>query len=296
MKRLLSMFIIALGCTMMSAQSFNFVNLPTSPVEAALGGATFAYNADAFSAEVNPAAMSLSVKKFAVAATYQMWAPNSMNMTAAGLGAFYRFKNLSIGLSGRYYMEPSYDIINSQAKVTGSYKPAHNDVALSLAYSVDNKWSFGVVVRNLSFGFSEEAKISSLGFDLMGEYSNKGFIVAVGVKNLGPNIKIGTINGAKYNLPAYAKAGASYTVKGFSATAEFDYMFNGGIMAGIGAQYKFFDIVALRAGYHYGSEKTIPQYFSAGLGIDIIGITLNAAAIISATMGTSLSFGLGYSF
>jgi len=299
MKRIVSIALVILGCTVASAQSFQFVNLPGSPVDAALGGATFVLKSDAFSAENNPAEMSLSENKFSAAATYQMWTPTSNKTTVAGLGAFYRIKHFSVGLSGRYFMEQPYDIIDKNAKVTGSFKPTHNTVALALGYSIETRksvYSLGIVVRNLSFGLAEDVKVSSLTFDLMGEYCRNGFKAGIGIKNLGPNIKVGTINAVNYDVPTFARAGASYNIKGFSVTGEFDYMLKGGIMAGAGVQYELFDVLALRAGYHYGTETTIPQYFSAGLGINVIGIELDAAAMFSSLMGTSLSFGLGYNF
>lgn len=297
MKHIITTALSVLFCIGASAQSFGFINFPVSPTQAALGGAGLALDADGFAVDVNPAAMSLSDKRLSAQADYQMLAPSSLDLKMVGAGAFYRIKSFSFGLSGRFFTEPSYDVISSSAKVTGSYTPRHVSLALGLAYAFSDRISAGLSARYLSFSFAEGVDVKTPSFDVSAEYSTEAFSAVLAIKNLSHDVSVGKYNKKYYKIPSYAAAGLSYSLAGFSATAEFDCMFSGSIMAGIGAQYELFDIVDLRAGYHYGNgTDAIPQYLSAGLGVHVIGIEFNAAAMFSRKMGTSLSFGLGYSF
>ena len=99
-----------------------------------------------------------------------------------------------------------------------------------------------------------------------------------------------------------AKLGAGYDLSLGSSTlafaAEADVIFAGGVMAGLGCEYSFKDIVYARAGYHYGnSVNVIPSYASAGLGFKIFGAQLNFAYLFgSAVLSNSMNVSVGYSF
>lgn len=77
----------------------------------------------------------------------------------------------------------------------------------------------------------------------------------------------------------------------------------GGLPAGgcsVGAEYGFNSIAALRAGYHYGSNKNgLPSYASIGAGLSLYGITVDAAYLIAparSAMHNTFMVGIGYRF
>ena len=79
---------------------------------------------------------------------------------------------------------------------------------------------------------------------------------------------------------------------------EADYLFNGGMMAGLGAEYCIADIAFLRAGYHYGDPaNALASYASLGLGEVFSGFSIDLAFLTaSETLGNTFMMGLGYSF
>ena len=87
-------------------------------------------------------------------------------------------------------------------------------------------------------------------------------------------------------------------VSGLTVGAEVDYLFTGGLMAGLGVEYTIVDIVSLRGGFHYGDPaKAVPMYASVGLGVKFAGVHLDAAFLTaSQTLGNTLMIGLGYAF
>ena len=95
-----------------------------------------------------------------------------------------------------------------------------------------------------------------------------------------------------------AVSGGVRPVSGLTIGAEVDYLFQGGLMAGLGVEYTIVDIVSLRGGFHYGdAAKAVPMYASLGLGVKFAGVHLDAAFLLaSKTLGNTLMFGLGYSF
>lgn len=69
-------------------------------------------------------------------------------------------------------------------------------------------------------------------------------------------------------------------------------------MAGAAAQYDWNDCLFVRCGYHYGDEtKAIPSYASAGIGVKLSGVSLDAVWLFaSGTLRNSFALSLGYSF
>jgi hypothetical protein len=58
----------------------------------------------------------------------------------------------------------------------------------------------------------------------------------------------------------------------------------------------FRDMLALRLGYHYGSDSSaVPSYASAGVGIKLSGITLDASYLFASdVLKNTFSIGIGY--
>ena len=284
-----------------SAQSFTYLNIQTDPRGVAMAGASEALEAGAFAVDVNPAAMSLSSKSLDVQASYTMWSPKTSDLKIASLGAFYRFGKFSLGIAGRYFMEPSYDIIDANAKTTGSFTPKNIAFGLGMSYSFAEKFSVGLSARLLSFNPAEEAKVASFAADLSFMYDGGAFKAALGLNNLGPKVTLYKEKGwadSSYSLPTMVKAGASYSIAGFTGSAEADFIFGGSIMAGAGVEYDIAKIFAVRAGYHYGKgDAAIPSHVSVGAGVHFAGFKLDASFIPSiGTGGSGLMFALGYSF
>ena len=268
----------------------------SDPVAYATGGASVARPADAFAADNNAAAMSLSAGTFDVAATYGSWAPKTAANMVVGLGTYYKVNDkFAIGLSGRVLRDQPYDITSGGGQITGSFTPMDIVAGLGLSYAVVDGLSLGVSARMLSSSIGKDMKGSAFGADITAMYAKDAFSAALGVCNLGSPLSYG---GSSYALPMLVKAGGGYSAAGLTASAEVDYLFSGALMAGLGVEYGIADIVFLRGGFHYGdAAKALPTYASLGLGVKYAGVHLDLAFLTaSKTIGNSLVLSLGYAF
>ena len=296
MKKSFIIFFLALNAVVASAQTAPALLIGADPAAYGRGGASVAAAADAFAVDNNTAAMSLSDKKFDIAATYGMWSPKAADNTLAGLGAFFRVNDkIAVGLSGRLLLDKPYDIATPYGRVTGTFTPKDIVAGLGVSYAVTDNISLGLTARMLASSIGEELSGNAFAGDLTAMYAKDAFSAALGVCNVGSALSYG---GESYALPMFAKAGAAYSASGFTASAEVDYLFSGALMAGVGAEYCIVDIVSLRAGFHYGdAAKAIPTYASVGLGVKFAGVHLDAAYLLaSKALGNTLTVSLGYAF
>ena len=296
MKKTVISFLFALSALVASAQSAPALLIGADPVAYGRGGASVAAAAGAYAVDNNAAAMSLSENKFDIAATYGMWSPKAADNTLVGLGAFFRINDkIAVGLSGRMLRDKPYDVATPSGQVTGQFTPNDIVAGLGVSYAVTDNISLGLTGRMLYSTIGEDLSGTAFAGDLTAMYAKDAFSAALGVCNLGSALSYG---GESYALPMFAKAGAAYSVSGFTASAEVDYLFSGALMAGVGAEYCIVDIVSLRAGFHYGdAAKAIPTYASVGLGVKFAGVHLDAAYLLaSKSLGNTLAISLGYAF
>ncbi len=287
------------------AQTASFVNLSPDTRAMGLAGASLAIDAQAFALYNNPAAMALSENKLAAGASFGMWQPDASDNTLIGASGFGKIgKNLGIGLAGRYFTHQPYNISSSQGALTGSYTPKEYAVDMGAAYRITEGLSLGVNARFIQSTIAESYQDNAFAADIALMYQIKNFSLAAAVTNLGNKMNFGYDD---YPLPSLIKAGAAYNLRiaemhRVSFSVEGDYHLTGdkGIMGGIGVEYAFKNIAFVRAGYHLGDElKVIPSYASVGLGIQFLGISLNAAYLLAqkdSPLANSLSVGLGWAF
>ena len=280
----------------LSAQGVNFLNINPDPVASALAGTGIARTADAFAIENNVAATALGGPTMAVAAGYGMWQPKAANAKLLSAAGYYRIsEKFAIGLQFKDLLYSSYDIVASDGRTKGTFSPTEMTVGLGLSYRIANGFSAGISLRYVGSSLAEEAKGSAFGADIALKYEKDAFQAGLSVCNVGTPINYG---GENYAQPGIVRGGAAYSVAGFTAGAEVDYLFSGALMAGLGLEYTIADIVSLRGGFHYGdAAKAMPMYASLGLGLQFAGLHLDAAFLLaSKTLGNTLMVSLGYAF
>ncbi|MCR5244492.1 MAG: PorV/PorQ family protein, partial [Bacteroidales bacterium] len=244
MKKTIVTLFLVLSTLVASAQSAPALLVGSDAVAYGRGGVSVATAANAFAVDNNAAAMSLSENKFDISVSYGMWGPQVMDNTVMGLGTFFRVGDrLAIGLSGRMLSDKPYETATSSGQVTGSFSPRDLVAGLGLSYALTDQISLGVSGRMLSSTLSEDVSGTSFSADLTAMYAQDAFSAALGVYHVGSSLSYG---GDKSSLPMLAKLGAAYSIAGFTASAEADYLFSGALMAGLGLEYCFADIVSLR--------------------------------------------------
>ena len=286
------------AATAISAQSsMGFLNVNPDAASVALAGTSVGRAADAYSVEGNMAAAAQSASRLDAGAGFSLWQPNATKASVISVSGFGRLgKKLAIGASFKNFANQEYSLTSAEGRVSGTFTPKEMAVRLGASYLITEGLSAGVDVGFASSSIGEQAKASGVVFGVSAFYSKDALSAGLSVSNIGGKVSYG--GASEYSLPTVARLGAAYALPfGLNLSAEADYVLSCGLMAGLGAEYWIKDIVALRAGYHYGSEQAIPSYASVGLGANIKGIKLNAAYLLaSETLGGTMMFTLGYSF
>lgn len=295
MKKIL-MFLVVVSLALQSgAQTLGFLQIADDPAVSGMAGAGVALPSVS-PIDNNLAASALGSEKLAAAASYTLWQPQMGSFGLVNVAASYRvIPKLVVALSFKDFMSPSYEISQANGASGGSFKPMDLAIAAGAAYQITGALSAGVAVKFLSSSLGEGMKGSTVAANLSAKYAAGGLQAGLALNNLGGKISYG---GDGYSLPMEAKAGAAYTIAGFTASLEADYVFRAGFMGALGVQYGFKDMVFVRAGYEYGaSNLVIPSHASLGLGFKLKGFHVDISYLTaSKTLGNTLSFGLGYAF
>ncbi len=226
-----------------------------------------------------------------------LWAPASASNTFLGAKVGLKLTPaFTLNIDGRYFSDKPYDVTNSQGSVTGSFSPSDLFFSLGGAFHITEQLSIGIDARVISSSLAPEAKAAGFCGDIHASYATDRFTAVVSARNLGPGLDYG--NGASPLPSLVSAAGSISPADALRLVLEADYLFNGGMMAGLGAEYCIADIAFLRAGYHYGDPaKALASYASLGLGAVFSGFSVDLAFLTaSETLGNTFMIGLGYSF
>ena len=253
--------------------------------------------ADSRALSMGGVALPSDAGKLDVKAFYGMWAPKSAGITLFGGDAILRFGKVGLSLEGRSFLDKPYDITSAQGQVTGSFRPVDWLAGVGVTVGIYDAFAVGVKARAVSSAIAENARGMAFCGDVFFSYTGDIVSASIGARNIGSKINYG--GASSYSLPALAALqGCVKPLDGLTIGAEVDYLFSGALMAGLGLEYTFAEIVSLRGGFHYGDDaKAIPMYASLGLGVQFAGFHLDVAFLTaSKTLGNTLMLGLGYSF
>lgn len=296
-------FFISLICAGLSvalgAQSLPSLLVPSDA--SALGAANTAVAADAtaFAAESNMSMAVFSGKTLAAGLSYGSWAPKTAKDKVLGGSAWFKTGSVAFGLSFKSFSMQPYIPTSANGSVSQTddpFTPKELSMALSGAFRLGDSFSLGVVARITNSALGAEAKATGIGVDLSASFVKDAFSAGLVLANLGTSVKYAE---TAYPQPAMLKAGAAYRiVKGLRVQADADLLFKGGFMGGLGVEYGWNEMIFARAGYHFGSgAQATASFASAGLGLHIVGITLDAAYVLSGeNLGNTFMITLGYTF
>ena len=280
--------------------AMQFLNVGASPRSWAMGGVQAGIQKNEYAQFGSVAAVPFWDETLAAGASYTLWQPTSANMLAARFGASF---GVQTGLN------PAYELTNSAGVPDGSFSPFDLRIGAGFAWRVIDCLSVGVGLNYASSSLapaseSYSGSMSSFAADVQLMYVTGNFDISLSASNLGSSVK--SASGQSFGLPMNARLAAGYGNDfgrhHLSAGLEGGMFFGGAsaAFAGVGAEYMYNDLVAVRAGWHYGSEKAvIPTFASVGLGLCFAGVNIDVAYLIAAgdsPLQNSMSFGLGYSF
>lgn len=286
-----SITVLAAGllfCTVKgNAQTALFLNInPDAQVMGMANTGTTMY-ANAFSFWNNGANTVFSGRTLDIAASYGKWQPEvsgNQIMALAGYGKIS--ENIALTAGFKYFTHKSYDISDATGNLQGSFTPKEFSAGVGLAVKILPVLSASVNAGYLSSDIGGPKKAGAFTADIGLLLHLKYLNIGLTASNLGSKIDYGGIT--KYSLPANLKlgAGVSRTYAGkhkVSANLQGEMLLKeSAFSAGVGAEYMYNNLIAVRGGYHYGEkQKTIPGYGSAGIGIRLAGIQLDAAYLFA---------------
>lgn len=282
-----------------------FVDNALNPRSAAMGGISAGLSSDAYAQFGNIAAIPFSSDNLAAGVTYNSWQPTAAGINAGVAGAAYRLGRFGISFGASAAINQSYEGVSETGVSLGKFTPVDWQVGAGVSYLITDSFSAGVGLNYASSVTSAYYKdLNTFYADIQLMYVIRQFRISLSGNNLG--LPVSSASGTKFNLPMNAALAVSYGNvwgrHGLEAGVEGKAYFGGPSAMGctVGAEYEYDSLIAVRAGYHYGSEKNgLPSFASVGLGAHVFGVNLDVAYLIAAgnsPLRNTFSVGVGYSF
>ncbi len=286
-----------------SSDALSFVRIIGDPVSAGMGFAGVASaSGTAYSAFRNSSLIPLSEKKADIGAGYQIWAPDGAKSDNISFGAAFRLGGrFGLSIGGVRQSGEAYSLTSDNGHASGTFSPEAMVLNGGVGVRLLEGLSLGVNFRYASQTLAEDVSYSAYAGDVFASCRLGQINLSAGVSSLGTSVK--GADGTEYSLPTSATLGFDWSGTfsgrhGLKFDADADYFFSGGFSAAAGAQYSFGNMLFVRAGYHFGGDKSpLPSFASAGLGVKLAGLELNAAYLLASDiLGGTLTAGIGYSF
>lgn len=288
-----------------SAQMGSFLDYNPDAHVTGMGNAGAAMYATAFSMWNNTASTVFSDNNFDAAVSYGMWQPSSFGnnvISVAGYGKVARFMTISAGV--KYFMYKPMTMMDDKGSPLGTFSPKEMTAGVGLAFKILPILSASA---NISYVMSDmvSGKGNAVSADFGVMMDLKFMRIGLTAANIGSKLNYGTESA--YSLPANLKLGVGTTQvfaedHALTASLQGGMVFdNSSFFAELGLEYMYNDLFRVSAGYHYGDGvKSVPSYASAGIGVSLWGVNLNASYLIGVTANSPISnsflIGLGYSF
>ena len=270
-----------------------------------MGGISAGLSSDAYAQFGNIAAIPFSSDNLAAGVTYNSWQPTAAGINAGVAGAAYRLGRFGISFGASAAINQSYEGVSETGVSLGKFTPIDWQVGAGVSYLITDSFSAGIGLNYASSVTSAYYKdLNTFYADIQLMYVIRQFRISLSGNNLG--LPVSSASGTKFNLPMNAALAVSYGNvwgrHGLEAGVEGKAYFGGPSAMGctVGAEYEYDSLIAVRAGYHYGSEKNgLPSFASVGLGAHVFGVNLDVAYLIAAgnsPLRNTFSVGVGYSF
>lgn len=303
-RKILISFAVVLVPVVASAQSgeaLPLVRIGQDAGRAALAGAgSVSASSAVWASYENPTVALDADSKVLAGFGLNVWAPTG-NMYYSAAATSMLSDNLALTTGFTFGNGKAYDIYSSTGQKTGTFTPSEFLVNVGAAYRVLPFLSLGANVHYASQTLAEKQSYSAFSADLFAGVEFGNLKVAAGVASLGSKVK--SASGAEFPLPASVKIAAGYEgcslgILSYGAYADADYyLYSQGFGLSVGAKVGYSDLVALKAGYHYATDKAvIPSYASIGLGGSLMGISIDLACLLGGPLSGTFQLGIGYKF
>ncbi len=175
------------------------------------------------------------------------------------------------------------------------------------AYQFSKKMKLGGTLKVFSESIDSQASFGlALDLGFLYELPWQAIMLGVMVQNLGPATKV---EAEAFRLPLNFKVGLSYhPLSNLMVTMDYNQLLEQEAKLGLGAEYIYEDLLALRAGYQYQGRIDQAELYSnygtpglagltAGIGVKVMDFQLDYAYVPYGFLGTThrltLSYALG---
>ena len=210
------------GQTLGGQAAYSFLQLPSSPLQAATGGVNLSYKAGEVGLSAgNPALLNADLsKQLAVSFNSFLAKTKAYNLT----GAFYAEKlQTTFGGHVSYLDYGSMPNTDAAGNTMGEFRPTDFVVQASAAKQYLERWTYGLTLKFIHSSYGQY-RSSAVAADVGVLYADSanGFSASVVVKNMGAQLK--TYSGENEELPFDLQAAITKRLQkapfGFSLTAQ----------------------------------------------------------------------------
>jgi hypothetical protein len=278
------------GQEKLAQTGLQFLDIGLSPRAEAMGGAFVLAGDNADALFYNPAGIARFNSSYDFTMNRVQW---FADIKYNGIGAIYRPFSGDYGVFGVSFLNGAYGDFYGTRVAAGSaegytdigiFTPTAYALGLSYGKQLSDNFSIGGQVKYVkqdlgsnilvAGGSSKENVVSGLAFDFGMMYSTaiKGFDFGMSIKNFAPDFKFEQYS---FEAPLTFRIGVSlkvFQLMGMTETGQ-DILVvvdavhprDSGEHLDVGAEYTFFKMVSLRAGYKVNYSE---QRFTAGIGLN----------------------------
>jgi len=287
-KRLISCLTLLIAVATLSfSQSVSFINTPSDARTAAMGNAGYLVSSP-FSVQYNSASiMTESILQSGIGVSILSWQPQEIDATLFNVAGYHKINKIGLLAGIRSNKMGNIAKSDENGNIIGSFAPSELALELGLGYGITQTLSLGISLRHLSSRMDESIKSSAVASDFSLVSHHDKFLLGLGASNLGSKIDYGN---KKYSLPARIKSGIAYNSTfndnhNLLTVADLFYQITpdySGLASGLGLEYNYREIIALRSGYHFESKTVGSSYITVGMGAKFSGFSLDLAYMTAA--------------
>lgn len=284
----LSSVLIMIGLALIGyGQGVPFVNYLSDARSAAMGYSGYA-DESPFAVQRNAAVMMLrQAPSTQLAASLLLWQPQMADNKLINIAGYTRSGKIGFGAGMRYNSFPSVKITDFQGNITGDLTPREMVAEVGAGFNLHESLSLGANLRYIYSDLGGLKKASAFAADISALFQpSDNLNLSAGIGSVGTAVDYGE---GKSDLPTRIQTGVAYKLlktdlHQLNAVADLGYQLagiNAGVIAGAGAEYTYRELVSLRTGYRYETEKAGPSFASVGAGLHLFGFTLDLAYMLT---------------